>query len=305
MAAQPRSNAAPAIAASRTDSPPDSYEALKAAITLRYPSLSRQLQKIARFVLDHPDELALETVTALAGRAEVQPSSLVRFAQALDYEGFSAMQQIFRGRLMAQTPSYRERISALRRSRRRRDGGPGEAADAGDLVVGQFAEEGIAALERLRDRTSRASVAAATELLAGAEEIYVLAQGRAFPVAFYLAYALGRLACRCRLLDGLGGLLAQEAALATPRDALIAISFQPYSPQVVDIVSERREAGVPVVAITDSALSPLAREARVAFEVRDRRARPFRSLVAPMCLAQGLVVALGNRLAEDAKAEND
>ncbi len=83
---------------------PESFEALKAAIAERYPSLSRQLQKIARFVLENPDEKALETVTTIAGRAEVQPSSMIRFAQALGYDGFSTMQQVFRWNLVARAP---------------------------------------------------------------------------------------------------------------------------------------------------------------------------------------------------------
>ena len=277
-------------ATSAQNEAPDTYEALKAAIAARYPTLSRQLQKIARFALDNPNELALETVTTIAGRAEVQPSSMIRFAQAMGYDGFSTMQQVFRSNLMASTPSYRERIQSLRKNRGARFEDP-------DTVIADFVEDGIAALELLRDHTSRERLAEAVETLATAEEIYLLAQARAFPVAFYLSYALSRLERRCHLLDGVGGLLRQQADLATPKDAVIAVSFHPYSPMVVDIVTERSERGVPIVAITDSPLSPLALEARVAFEIKDNQQRPFRSLVAPMCLAQTLVVSLGHHMA--------
>jgi DNA-binding MurR/RpiR family transcriptional regulator len=278
-------------ATSTQNQAPDNYEALKAAIAARYPTLSRQLQKIARFALDNPNELALETVTTIAGRAEVQPSSMIRFAQAMGYDGFSTMQQVFRWNLVARAPSYRERIRGLREER-------GEAGEDEDSVLGDFVDDGIASLEFLRDHTSRERLAEAVEILAGAEEIYLLAQGRAFPVAFYLSYALSRLERRCHLLDGVGGLLRQQADLATPKDAVIAVSFQPYSPLVIDIVTERSEKGVPIVAITDSPLSPMALEARVAFVIKDGQQRRFRSLVAPMCLAQTLVVSLGHRMAE-------
>ncbi len=277
-------------ATSAQNEAPDTYEALKAAIAARYPTLSRQLQKIARFALENPDELALETVTTIAGRADVQPSSMIRFAQAMGYDGFSTMQQVFRSNLMASTPSYRERIQSLRKNR----GAPFEDPET---AIADFVEDGIAALELLRDHTSRERLAEAVETLATAEEIYLLAQARAFPVAFYLSYALSRLERRCHLLDGVGGLLRQQADLATPKDAVIAVSFHPYSPMVVDIVTERSERGVPIVAITDSPLSPLALEARVAFEIKDNQQRPFRSLVAPMCLAQTLVVSLGHHMA--------
>ena len=270
---------------------PESFETLKAMIAERYPGLSRQLQKIARFALENPDELALETVAAVARRAEVQPSSLVRFAQALGFDGYSTMQQVFRSNLMASTPSYRDRIRSLRDERGARFEDP-------ERVLGDFVEDGIESLRRLADHIPPDRNDRAVEILAGAEEIYLLAQGRAFPVAFYLSYALSRLERRSHLLDGVGGLLREQANLMTPRDAVIAASFHPYSPMVVDIVTERSETGVPIVAITDSPLSPLALEARVAFDLRDNQPRLFRSLVAPMCLAQTLVVSLGHRLAE-------
>ncbi len=278
-------------ATSAQNEAPDTYEALKAAIAARYPTLSRQLQKIARFALDNPNDLALETVTTIAGRAEVQPSSMIRFAQAMGYDGFTTMQQVFRWNLVARAPNYRERIQDLREER-------GAAREDEDSVIGDFVDDGIASLELLRAHTSRERLAEAVETLAAAEEIYLLAQGRAFPVTFYLSYALRRLDRRCHLLDGVGGLLRQQADLATPKDAVIAVSFQPYSPLVVDIVTERSEKGVPIIAITDSPLSPMALEARVAFEIKDSQQRAFRSLVAPMCLAQTLVVSLGHHMAD-------
>ena len=79
---------------------PATYEALEETIAARYPSLSPQLQRISRFALEYPNEVALETVANLAGRAAVQPSSMVRFAQALGYDGFSDMQQVFRSHLV-------------------------------------------------------------------------------------------------------------------------------------------------------------------------------------------------------------
>jgi DNA-binding MurR/RpiR family transcriptional regulator len=58
-----------------------------------------------------------------------------------------------------------------------------------------------------------------------------------------------------------------------------------------------KERGIPVVAITDGPLSPLASSASIAFELHEDETHAFRSLVAPMCLAQTLVVALGHQIA--------
>ncbi len=273
---------------------PATYEALQQAIADRYDSLSGQLQRIAHFVVENPDDLALETITRLAERAKVQPSSMVRFAQAMGYDGFSTMQQLFRARLIEGSLSYRERIQGLRRER-------GDAGKKPDAVLNDFVDQGMASLEMLRANTPPEAIERAVDILSRAEEIYLIAQRRAFPVVFYLAYALARMERRCHLVDGVGGLLSQQIGLARPRDAVVAVSFRSYSPEVVEAVAERAAAGVPVVAVTDSPLSPLAANATVCFEIADPEKPAFRSLVAPLCLAQSLVVSLGERLDSENK----
>jgi Helix-turn-helix domain, rpiR family len=60
----------------------DSFEALQRSIVQHYDQLSQRLQQVADYVLAHPDDVALDTVAVIAGRARVPPSSLIRFAKA-------------------------------------------------------------------------------------------------------------------------------------------------------------------------------------------------------------------------------
>jgi DNA-binding MurR/RpiR family transcriptional regulator len=266
------------------------YSDLEQAIAARYPAMSKQLQSIARFVLHRPDELALGTVAVIAQSAGVQPSALVRFANALGYRGFSEMQQIFRGRLVERSTSYRERIEAIRRSRH--NGGGGSAG-----VLHQSVTDAMAELGHLEEAVAAPQFDAAIRLLAAAPQIHVLAQRRAFPVACYLAYALSQLELRAHLLDGVGGMLGEAVRGVAAPEVLIAVSFRNYSPAVVEAAAECERRDVAVIAITDSPLSPLKPRARVAFELGDDSSKPFRSLVAPLCLAQALVVSVGHHLA--------
>lgn len=268
--------------------PPESYDDLRALITDRYPSLSGQLQRIARYVLENPSASALETVSKIARQVDVQPSSLVRFAKTLGFGGYSSIQQVLRSRLISETPNYRERIRNLR----------GEGAADGPGILDSFIDEGMASLDQLRGAVAPEDLASAATLIGKARDVYVLARGRAFPVAAYIAYALSGLEKRFQLLEGVGGLTARRAALATGEDVLIAISFRPYSEEVVEIVTNAGKSGVPLIAITDSPLSPLALNADVNLEIASDGGRAFRSLVAPMCLAQSLMLALGHRLTE-------
>jgi hypothetical protein len=95
-------------------SPPRDFAALKALIAERAMAFPKRLTQIASFALENPDEIAFGTVSSIAEQAEVQPSALVRFAQALGYQGFSDMQEIFRSRLRDRILNYDERLQQLR-----------------------------------------------------------------------------------------------------------------------------------------------------------------------------------------------
>src|ERR1700728_5067784 len=86
---------------SQTPRAPASAEDLRAAILERYDGLSKRLQQIARYVLDEPNELALETLAVIAERIGVQPSAIVRFAQSFGFDGATQMQRLFRDGLLS------------------------------------------------------------------------------------------------------------------------------------------------------------------------------------------------------------
>lgn len=267
------------------------YEDLKDAIAQSYPEMSKQLQRIARFALEKPHDLALGTVATVAEATEVQPSAMIRFANALGYRGFSDMQQVFRGHLVQRSDSYRERIDQLRRKQAN-----GQRAPAG--VLHQLVGDSVAELGHLEESIRESDLKAAVKLVAGAERIHVLAQRRAFPVAAYLAYALGQLELKTHLLDGAGGMLRDTLRAVDKRDLLVVASFRNYSPDVVEAAEACAARGVPVLSITDSPLSPIASPAKVCFQLADDSSKAFRSLVGPMCLAQALVMSTGHFLAE-------
>ena len=273
---------------------PDTFDALKQAIIEQHSGLSGQLKKIGRYATDQPQDVAFNTAASIAAKLGVQPSSLVRFAQAFGFSGFSDMQRLFRSQLMQSFGSIRERVETL---------GHVNGSGGGDtrMLLEGFVREGIGALESLLDSVGEGVFEEAVSILKEADQIFVLGQGRAFPIAFYLGFALTRLERRSVLLDGIGGMQVQrqQAELASAGDALIAVSFRPYTPLVVEIAAEKKEKGVPVIAITDSPLSPLAEHATVLLEVQEDGERIFLSLIAPMCLAQTLMVSLGQKIAAE------
>jgi DNA-binding MurR/RpiR family transcriptional regulator len=265
------------------EAPPRDFEAFKALVLARRTALPARLVQAAEYALAHPQEIAFGTVATVADAAAVQPSTLIRFAKALGYEGFSDLQEVFRERLRDRWPDYRERLAKLRHE-------PGAAG-----LLKDFSEAASLSILRLSETIAPEDLERAAGLLADADTIHLLGLRRAFPIATYLAYALGKLGLRCVLVDHVGALAGEQVAGARPGDALIAISFTPYTPATIELANACAGRGLPVVAITDSPFSPLAPAAAVRLEVVEADVGGFRSLAATLCLAMTLAVAAAER----------
>ena len=273
---------------------PRTYDELRAEISAEHGSLSKRLRQIAEFALANPNDMALATVSEIAERADVQPSTLIRFAKAFGYDGFTAMQRVFRLRLTEQQPSYSERIKVIQKR------GPATLATPASMLD-SFTEASIQALRHLREETRPDLLNSAVTMLARANAVHVVGQRRAFPVAAYLAYGLNHLGRRAFLVDGVGGMSAEQASTVHKGDALIAISFSPYSPDTLAVTELAVKTGASIIAITDGPLSPLAPLAEICLEVEEAEVGSFRSLSACMCLALTLVVSLGHRMESNQK----
>jgi DNA-binding MurR/RpiR family transcriptional regulator len=274
-----------------TIEPPDTFEALKDRLIEIEAALPKRLRQAAAYALEHPDEFALGTASGIARSADVQASTLVRFAQTLGFGGFSDLQEVFRSHLRNRWPDYSERLKALHETAR-------DSGDPTNLLMG-FADSAASSVARLREAVDRRGLDNAIDLLAQAKTIYCLGQRRSFSVAHYLSYALAQLGLSASLIDNVGGLGPEQLARAGPEDALIAISFTPYSPVTVDLAKRARRAKTPTVVVTDSALSPLAGLADVRFEIVESDFGSFRSLAATFCLAMTLAVAVAERRAAE------
>ena len=263
------------------------FDRLREAFQHRFEALSPHLQRIAQYALADPNRFALQTVAETAKQAGVQPSTLVRFAKAFGFSGFSDLQRVFRSRLIEGSTTFRDEI---RGHRNRLE----EAAEHDpSAILREFADSSALALDSLKTEIDAISLQEAIHMMDEARSLYVIGQRRAFPVASYLAYGLTRLEYPCHLLDSVGGMLPQQVATIHTRDLLLAVSFAEYARPVVEAVSDAHIRKVPVLAITDSLTSPLARNSSLCFVVRDTEVHRFRPLAGPIVLAQSLIISLG------------
>ncbi|MBB3161800.1 SIS domain-containing protein [Rhizobium leguminosarum bv. viciae] len=265
---------------------PRDFESLRSTIIERKASMPKRLAQVAAFALGNPDEIAFGTTASIAAASDVQPSTLVRLAHHLGYGGFSDLQSIFRERLRDRTLSYEERLVTLEQS-------SGDDEDA-NLLSG-FIAAANQSVNRLAATVQSDTFTKAVNILASAETIYLIAKRRSYPLTAHMTYAFSKLNIRHQIVASPNGVDPEMVQFATPKDAAIAASFSPYAADSLNQSQELADRGVPVIAITDSAFSPLAACATHWFEVAEADFAGFRSLSASMALTMALPVAIAER----------
>lgn len=267
--------------------PPQDFDALRAAILERKAELPKRLTQVAAYALDHPDEIAFGTAASIAVSADVQPSTLVRFAQHFGFDGFSGLQLLFRARLRERTSSYEERLLTLEQN--------GAALAESTTIFNGFISAAHRSIDAIAAAVEPDAFERAVTLLAKAETIYLIAKRRSYPISSYMAYAFGKLRVKCQLVGTSAGIDDDLLAMATPRDAAFAVSFSPYASESAAQARMLSSRGIPVVSLTDSAFSPLAECSKEWFEVVEADHAGFRSLSASMAFAMALTVSIAEK----------
>ncbi|MBB3225984.1 DNA-binding MurR/RpiR family transcriptional regulator [Luteibacter sp. Sphag1AF] len=266
-------------------------DVLMQRIADEFEALPRQLQGVARYLEEHRTSIMVQRVTEIAEGCGVHASAVVRFAQRFGYSGFTEMQAVFRDAYTEQAAparSYQQRIRSVIKGR------PDKLPAV--EIASRFIEASKAGLDELAAELDESRFQAAVDMLANAENIYVVGVRRSFAIASYIAYALQHTTKRVHLVSGLGGMYREQLRSIGKGDAMIAISFPPYGKETLYAMRVAQQHKAHVLAITESDLGPLGRHASVVLKVKEGSAFAFRGLTSTMCLCQALFVALAYKL---------
>ena len=246
-----------------------------APITLG-PTARRALGQI----LDLQGDPALLSITALAAKLDVNPSTITRLARALGYSGFGAFQKVLLAASMTPPGAFYTRQAQAALS----DAGRPSVAGAERLC-----RESQANIDRLLARFDADRFDTAVTTICDAQRVAVLGLRQMHALAGFLAYGLRMVRDDVSQFDA--GTLGVAQGLATlgPGDVLIVASCAPYSRAAVDAATVAAEKGITVIALTDSAASPLVAPAQVALFAPHESSYLCNSLSTFVVLAECLV----------------
>ncbi|MBT3238575.1 MAG: MurR/RpiR family transcriptional regulator [Rhodospirillaceae bacterium] len=247
-----------------------------------FPDLSPQLQVAARHVLDRPDDVALMSMRALAASAGIHPSTMVRLAKAFGCDSYKKFRTPFQERLRVLPKGYLARARSLQ-----------ERGTEGEETLTQ--EVLSANLANLRDTFSINSFEkfeASAQAISNARRVYVVGMRGVFPVAYFFHYTYSMFRDNAVLLDSRGGAFSDDLRHFGKDDVIFAISFAPYTFETVRAVEFACEHGGTAIAMTDSPVSPLAKNAEHVLIVKNESPSFYHSVAAAVTATEELIALM-------------
>ena len=272
------------------------HQTLSAYISSRFDEFSRSQKDVAQYVVDHLDEVAFHTAEELARRASTSSSTVVRFAQALGFEGFPELQEAARDeyrhhhrRFAASPPMGMEPTSAPLFSL---DQNPFEQAIAADHVN----------VEDTARKVSRSEVEAAIEAIAGAEKLLIAGTDQMAFFASYLRHLLMLLDVRAEIAASPSQETLSRLGRIDEGTLVIGLSAGRPHPLVVRAMKIARHRKAATLAITDATLSEVSKLAERTLYYSSNSPAFVRSHVGLLSVLQALAFGL---YARDAASYDD
>lgn len=237
-------------------------------------------RRLAAVILDDPTVVAFGTVADVARRIDASGPTVVRFATKLGFDGYGALQERARAAMAAQLRRPTDRI-------RQSDGAAvfdRARVTALHTIEAAFASLGADLLEAM-----------AALVVESPGRVWIVASATSPAPGQVLHVGLGALRPDVRLLAGGRGVVAAQIADAAIGDVAIAVDFKRYEHDVVRATRGLAAAGARVVAVTDSALSPIAALAEVWCEIEVPAIGPFDSSLGAVAVCEALVAEVAHQ----------
>ncbi len=259
--------------------PPSDLDTVNQQLAEAYPELSPQLKLAAGYVLEHPVEIAFQSIRKSASAAAVTASTLVRLAKRLGFDSYEQFREVFQSAVQAGPVELSGRASQLRNLASQTD-------DQVFLDVGDAAFDNIG---RLFTTDNQARVREAARRLLDARKVAVVGFRDTFACAYHFAY-VGRIAMpNIQLIRGQEGGLLTELSAFGDGDVVVAFGFEPYCNETMRALNIAREQGVSPIVITDTLRSPLVPGSAITFTVANATPHFFPSILSAITLIEVLL----------------
>ncbi len=255
-----------------------------------FSDLTPELQKAAKFMIEHPEEVGLNSMRRVAREAGVKPATVSRLSKTLGFDEYESLREPFRQRLRTSEPKFSSQVRDLQR----------RSTDETGSLYADLRRQELENIELTLADENHAALEAAANAMDRSRRVYVLGLRGAYGPAFLFHYAYQLFQENSLLVDTHAGTFADQLRGIGDSDSLLVISFPPYTQLTIDAVDYAAEAGATIIAITDSIVSPAAHAAGHTIITQNKSASFYHSFTGTLAVTQALITLLVARKGGDA-----
>jgi DNA-binding MurR/RpiR family transcriptional regulator len=248
---------------------PGSFVRLQGA----YSGLRAAEQRVADFILAHPDELIYLTVTELADRTKTSESTVVRLTQKIGYKGYQEFKIVLARDLVEPATAIYAAI---------------EPGDDLATVKNKVFQANAQALRDTLEVLDDAQLQRGVDALATARRVEIYGVGGSAPLALDAYHKLLKLGMSV-VAQSDGDLMAMSSSLLGPGDVALGISHTGASRDVTDALGRAKRHGAATICITHRSSSPITKVSDVVL-VTAAQQTAFRSDASSSRIAQLAVI---------------
>ena len=253
---------------------------LSSRILTRLDSFSKGQKRIAHYILEHADEAAFMTAFKLGETVGVSESTVVRFAAELGFDGYPKLQKAIQELIRSKLNTI-QRIEVTKSRMSDND------------VLENVVQADIANIRQTLEELPKETFNRAVDAIIRARKVYIFGAGSCRSLANFTAYYLKMLLGDIHLVYTSSEMeILEEMFHINEHDVLIGLSFPRYSSKAVKTLHFAHSRHAQIVAITDSAFSPIAPYADYLLTAHSDMATIVDSLVAPLSIINALIVAV-------------
>lgn len=251
---------------------------LLARINKSYSGFSKGQKLLANYIIDNYDRAAFITASKMGHTVGVSESTVVRFAYALGYDGYPALQRSLQEMI-------RNRLTTVQRIQL-------TSEMSQDEILSTVLKSDISNIRSTIETVNTDTFNSVIDAMLKARRIYIVGIKSAAPLAQFLGYYLNFILDDVHIVNNT---VYESMIRIDKEDMCIGISFPRYSSKALEALNFARSKGAYVTAITDSMFSPIAELADSVLVARSDMASFADSLAAPLSLINALIVGAGLR----------
>ncbi len=212
-------------------------------------TLSTSMKKVAGYLLEHPQLFAMQSATEIGKEVGVSETTVIRFCYSLNYSGFSELQKEVRESLIFAKSS----LHTFQADKKEIGSGPRfyiETMQRDQRKIQKM-------MEQLNERDLHHTV----NRLIESNHILVAGIRTSFAAAHWFSFTLNLIRGNTHLFQPGTDDMIHLLSKMNKQSTFVAFSFHRYAKETIKLAEAVKKQGAFVIAISDSASSPITEHA--------------------------------------------